>query len=234
MTPLNGRLPRAPLLAGAVLALTACGAPSAPQASDQPPVTVIHGRVTSWGGEGTVRLPDLPSVSAPVGADGTFTLTLPEGAALSGRATEATGVLAGLGCSGTLTSSAAGTRGYLAAVLNAQDAGGTRQISAAEGTRTGPLSRRVQVRAWLYADGAAQLRGSVDCAGLLNLPQLRELPVLVAVNVQPGWNVLDLTLEAHANVFGQVSGSGQAANSLAGSSLTVWRTAGELQAQIGF
>lgn len=225
---------RPALLVGAVLALTACGGASPPRASDQPPVTVINGRVATWSGAGTVQVPGLLAASAPVGADGSFTLTLPGEAALAGRTIPAVAVLSGLDCSGTLTGTQPDARAFLLAGLTAQDAAGPREVNAVTGTKPGPLSRRVHVRAWLYADAATQLRGTVDCARLLNLPQIAALPVTVAVNTQPGWNVIDLNIDASANLLGQVSASGTAVNSAAGTSQTVWRTLAELQAQIGF
>ncbi|EYB69820.1 hypothetical protein DEIPH_ctg001orf0032 [Deinococcus phoenicis] len=227
-------LPRFALFAGAALALTACGSAPAPQASDQPPVTVVNGKVVTWSGLGTVGVPGLDTASTPVNADGTFALVLPGEAALAGRTLTAADVLTGLGCTGSLGSSAAGTRGFLVSALTAQDTAGTRQVSAVEGSKPGLLSRHVSARAWLYADGATQLRGTVDCARLLNIPQIGTLPVTVTVNTQRGWNVIDLNIEAQANVFGQVSASGTAANSAVGASQTQWRTMAELQAQIGF
>ncbi|WP_034384018.1 hypothetical protein [Deinococcus sp. YIM 77859] len=227
-------LPRLTLLACAALALTACGRTAPPQASDQPPVTVINGKVATWSGIGSIAVPDLLLVSAPVNADGTFTLTLPGEAALTGRTLTASEVMTNLDCTGSLSSSAPGTRGFLLAVLNAQDASGVRQVSAVEGTKTGALSRSVHVRAWLYTDGPTQLRGTVNCARMLNMPQLSNLPVDVAVNTQRGWNVLDLTLNLSATIFGQVSGSGGVANSAGGTAVTTWRTLAELQAQLGF
>lgn len=221
------------VLPAAALALTACSQSSPPQASDQPPVTVIQGKVATWSGTGTVGVPEL-NVSAPVGTDGTFTLTLPGDASLTGRTRAAADVMTALNCSGSLQSSQAGTLGLVLTGLNARDASGTRQLSAVEGEKTGLLSRRVHARAWLYTDGATQLRGTVNCAGLLNIPGLSNLPVEVAVNTQRGWNVMDLLLNVSANVFGQLSGSGTAANSTAGSATTTWRTMAELQAQLGF
>lgn len=226
---------RPALFVGAALALTACGGSAPPRASDQPPVTAINGRVATWSGVGSVRAAGLPVASALVGVDGTFSLTLPGGAALVGRTTPAGAVLSSLGCSGTLTGSQPDARAFLLAGLTAQDTGGeAREVSAVTGTKSGPLSRRVQAQAWLYADVATQLRGTVDCARLLNLPQVPSLPVAVAVNTQPGWNVVDLDITASANLLGQVSASGTAVNSAAGTAQTVWRTQAELQAQIGF
>lgn len=228
--------PRSALLVGAAFALTACGGTAAPpRASDQPPVTLINGRVATWSGAGSVRVPGVPAAPAPVGADGTFTLTLPGEAALAGRTTPAVAVLSSLGCSGTLTGSLPDARAFLLAGLSAQDTGGgTREIGAVTGTRPGPLSRRVLLRAWLYADAATALRGTLDCARLLNVPQLAALPVTVAVDTRPGWNVVDLDIAASANLLGQLSASGTAVNSAAGTAQTVWRTLPELQAQLGF
>lgn len=72
------------VLPAAALALTACSQSSPPQASDQPPVTVIQGKVATWSGTGAVSVPEL-NVSASVSTDGTFTLTLPGDASLTGR-----------------------------------------------------------------------------------------------------------------------------------------------------
>ncbi|GAA5512952.1 hypothetical protein Dcar01_01676 [Deinococcus carri] len=227
-------LPRFVLFAGAALALTACGNNTPPQASDQPTVAVINGKVTTWSGSGTVSVPDLADVSAPVNADGTFALTLPGEAALSGKTMTAADVMSGLRCTGTVTSSTPSTRGYVVAVLNVQDMNGTRQVSAVEGRKTGPLSRGLHARAWLYADGATQLRGTVNCAALLGISAISNLPVTVSVNTQRGWNVVDLNITASASVFGQLSAEGTAVNSAAGTGTTEWRTTAELQSQIGF
>lgn len=231
-------LPRLALLTSAALALTACGGTAPPQASDQPTVAVIQGRVATPDGVGAVSVPGLGAVGAPVAADGTFTLVLPDEGSLAGQARTVSGVLSALNCTGAVSSSEAAARGFVIAFLDArsgaQGGAGTRQVGAVEGVKTGLLSRSVRARAWLYADRPTRLRGSVDCAGLLNIPQVNRLPVTVSVNAGRGWNVVDLNVGASANLLGQVSASGSVVNSTAGTGPTVWRTQAELQAQIGF
>ncbi|MFC5848067.1 hypothetical protein [Deinococcus petrolearius] len=216
------------------LVLASCGGTSTPQASEQPTVTVIEGRVTGASGTGTVSVSELPGVAATTAADGRFTLTLPQGAALGTRVQGAAQVMAGLQCAGSLGSSDTSARGYLVANLQVGDGAGTRSVSAVQGSKTGLLSRSVSGRAWLYVDKDTRLSGSLDCAQLLNVPQISTLPVTIDVIARAGWNVVDLTIGASANLLGQVSAGGSVVNSAAGTALSEWRTAEELQAQISF
>lgn len=228
--------PSAKFLVPATLALVlaACGGTSVPQATEQPTVTVIEGRVTSASGTGTVSVAELAGVTAPMAADGRFSLTLPQGAALGARVQGAAQVMSNLQCAGSLSSSDTSARGYLLANMQVSDGAAGRSVSAVQGSKTGLLSRSVSGRAWLYVDRDTRLSGSVDCAKLLNVSQIATLPVTIDVIAKTGWNVVDLNIGASASIFGQVSAGGSVVNSAAGTAVSEWRTSEELQAQISF
>lgn len=224
------------LLGGLSLTLVACGGGGlpTPEASDQPTVQTISGKVSGWQGEGRVAVSGLPGASSSVHTDGSFTLTLPdqiEAASLTMRAAD---VAQKLECSGSVQSSAPDARAFVLMSLDVKDGAGGRQTSAMTGSKPGLLSRRVNVRVWVYSDSATQLRGTMDCAKILSIPQISTLPVTVAVNAQPGWNVIELNIQASANVLAQVSASGTMANSTAGGTQANFRTTQELQAQVAF
>lgn len=228
--------PSAKFLVPATLALVlaACSGTSVPQATEQPTVTVIEGRVTSASGTGTVSVAELAGVTAPMAADGRFSLTLPQGAALGARVQGAAQVMSNLQCAGSLSSSDTSARGYLLANMQVSDGAAGRSVSAVQGSKTGLLSRSVSGRAWLYVDRDTRLSGSVDCAKLLNVSQIATLPVTIDVIAKTGWNVVDLNIGASASIFGQVSAGGSVVNSAAGTAVSEWRTSEELQAQISF
>lgn len=221
-------------LGALALVLASCSGTSTPQASEQPTVTVIEGKVMSASGTGTVGVAELPGTTATTAADGRFSLTLPQGAALGARVQGAAQVMSNLQCTGSLSSSDTSARGYLVANMQVSDGAGTRSVSAVQGSKTGLLSRNVGGRAWLYVDRDTRLSGSVDCAKLLNVSQIPSLPVTIDVLAKTGWNVVDLSIGASANIFGQVSAGGSVVNSAAGTALSEWRTSEELQAQISF
>lgn len=222
------------LLGGLTLALVACGGPATPQATDQPTVAMVEGKVSIWKGAGRVAVPGLPTVSSSVREDGTFTLTLPREAELSGLTGPAAGVMTKLGCAGDVQSSVASAHAFTVMSLDVQDSGSLRQASAVNGSKPGLLSRHVNARAWIYSDQATQLRGTVDCAAILKISQIPQLPVTVAVNVKSGWNVVELNIDASANLLAPISASGSLVNAGAGAGLTTFRTAQELQSQVGF
>jgi hypothetical protein len=227
-------LPKFLALGTLALVLASCSGTSTPQASEQPTVTVIEGRVTSASGAGTVSVADLAGVTAATAADGRFTLTLPQGTEMASRSQGAAQVMSNLQCAGSLNSSDTSARGYLVANLQVSDAAGARSVSAVQGSKTGLLSRNVGGRAWLYVDRDTRLSGSVDCAKLLNVSQISTLPVTIDVIAKAGWNVVDLSIGASANIFGQVSAGGSVVNSVTGATVSEWRTSEELQAQISF
>ncbi|MFK7603419.1 hypothetical protein ACI3L1_14535 [Deinococcus sp. SM5_A1] len=223
------------LLGGLSLALVACGGGlPTPQASDQPTVQTISGKVSGWQGEGRVAVSGLPGASSSVHTDGSFTLTLPGEAELTKQSLPIAEIAGNLDCLGSVQSSAPDARAFTLMSLDVKDGAGARQTSAMTGSKPGLLSRRVNVRVWMYSDSATQLRGTMDCAKILSIPQLSTLPVTVAVNVQPGWNVVELNIQASANILAQVSGSGTMANSTAGDAQTTFRTTQELHAQVAF
>ncbi|WP_229723491.1 hypothetical protein [Deinococcus aerolatus] len=222
------------MLGGLSLALVACGGQAAPEASDQPTVATISGKISVWTGEGRVTVPGLPGVSSSVRSDGTFTLTLPSDDELSGQTVSADGIAAKVGCSGSIQSSAPDLQTYAVMSVEARDSAGNRVASAVTGSKPGLLSRRVNAHIWLYSDSVTQLRGTMDCAALLRMAQIPTLPVTVAINAKPGWNVVELNITASANVLAQVSASGSLVNSGAGSRHATFRTVQELQAQVAF
>ena len=222
------------LLGGLTLALVACGGPATPQASDQPTVETLEGKVSAWKGEGRVAVPGLPNISSSVHSDGSFTLTLPAEAELAKNVVPATGITDKLDCSGAAQSSDPDAQAFAVMTLDASDTSGSRQTSAVTGSKSGLLSRRVNARVWLYSDSLTQLRGTVNCAAILSMAQIPELPVTVAVNARPGWNVLDLNINVSANILAQVSASGSLVNFVAAGGQTTFRTTKELQAQVAF
>ncbi len=223
------------LLGGLSLALVACGGGlPTPQASDQPTVQTISGKVSGWQGEGRVSVSSLLGVSSSVHTDGSFTLTLPDEVEAASLTMRAADVAQKLDCVGSVQSSEPDARAFVLISLDVKDGAGARQTSAMTGSKPRLLSRRVNVRVWLYSDSATQLRGTTDCAKILSIPQISQLPVTVAVNVQPGWNVIELNIQASTNILAQVSGLGTMANSAAGGAQATFRTTQELQAQIAF
>ncbi len=222
------------LLGGVTLALVACGGSATPQASDQPTVETLSGKVSAWKGEGRVALPGLPDISSSVHSDGSFILTLPTEAELAGYVLPAAGLTDKLGCSGAAQSSDPDAQVFVVMTLDASDTASSRQTSAITGSKSGLLSRRVNARVWLYSDSQTQLRGTVNCAPILSMAQLPELPVTVAVNARPGWNVLELNINVSASILAEVSASGSLVNFVSGGSQTTFRTTKELQAQVAF
>lgn len=222
------------VLGGLSLALVACGGQAVPEASDQPTVATVNGKVATWSGEGRVTAPGLLAVSSSVRSDGTFVLTLPGALEMAASTVAVDGIAARLGCKGTLQSSVPGVRGNAVMTLEAKDSSGSRATSAVNGSKSGLLSRRVNTRIWLFSDGETQLRGTVDCAAALGMSQVKELPVTVAVNAKAGWNVVELDINASATITGQVNASGSLVNSSAGSTQATFRTSEELQSQVAF
>ena len=216
--------------------LSACNSTPAPQASDQPTVMTISGKVASpsASGAGSISVPGVSSATAAVAADGRFSLPLPQASALGNLLRAADQVMTGLSCSGKLNSSDTAAKGHLMAALNLQDSSGSKSVMAVSGSKSGLLSRAVQGKVWLYTDHATRLTGVVDCARLLNISQISSLPVNVDVSAKAGWNVIDLNMAASANIFGQVSASGTAVNSATSEGSTVWQTTSELMSQVGF
>ncbi|MEF2279983.1 hypothetical protein V3W47_16950 [Deinococcus sp. YIM 134068] len=224
-------LPRLALLTSAALALTACGSASLPAApEDQPPATTVRGTVQTWSGTGTVSLPGSSGQTlarADVVADGTFTLTLPDASALAGLTRTAPDALSEVGCTGTVTSSDAAARGYGFATLSAQDTAGTRSILAADLNVTYvPPRATLRARAWLYADRATRLTGSLNCGSLIGASSA---PVAVDVSAKAGWNVVGVVVNASYGLSGvSASGSMSATTDVE----TTWLTSDELVSQL--
>ncbi len=216
------------------LFLVACGGQAAPEAADQPTVTTVNGKLSEWKGEGRVTVLGLPGVSSSVHGDGAFTLTLPGEAEVTAWTVGIEEIAGKIGCSGTIQSGVTGVKANTVMSLEARDSAGSRVTSTMNDSKSGLLSRRINARIWLYSDSVTQLRGIVDCASLLGMEQVSTLPVTVAVNAKPGWNVIELNINASANVLAQVSASGSLVNSGAGSRQTTFRTVQELQSQVAF
>lgn len=221
------------LLASLALSLAACNSTPTPQASDQPIVTIIHGQVATPAGAGTVSLPNLGSVSTTTSIGGSFNLTLPQASTLAGNTMTADQVMSGMSCTGKLTSSDAAAQGYLIAALTLNDSAGSRSVYAVAGRQSGLLSRNVSGKVWLYADRATNLSGMVDCATLLGVPAIKNLPIKVSVAAKTGWNTLDLNVDGSTDIFGNLSASGTAVNSTNSDGNTTWRTINEVKAQLG-
>lgn len=227
-------LSRLALLACAALALTACASGEQPPApEDQPAVTTVQGDIENWTGAGTVTLSG-PSgqalARAAVAADGTFSLTLPDEAALAGAGVTRSpaDALAQLGCTNTVTSSDPAARGYGFLSLDARpDGGDVGPIFAVDLDVTTlfgvPVSAEAKGRAWLYADRDTTLSGHVTC-------KIAEVNAAVQVNIaaKQGWNVLAM------NVGGSVANPGGVTGTLttAADTQTTWRTQADLLSKL--
>ncbi|WP_216328681.1 hypothetical protein [Deinococcus aestuarii] len=223
--------PRHALLASAALALTACGSAGLPAApDDQPPATTIRGTVSTWTGPGTVTLPG-PSgaalAQADVAAEGTFTLTLPAAPALEGLTRSVPAAISEVGCTGTVTSGDPSARGYAFGTLTARDTAGTREVLAADlSVAYVPPKATLLARAWLYADRATRLTGTLNCGALIGAASA---PVTVDVSARAGWNVVGIVVNASYGLGG-VSASGRMA--LTTDAATTWLSSGELVAKL--
>ncbi|MBB5232819.1 hypothetical protein [Deinococcus budaensis] len=217
-------LTRPALLVGAALALSACGSARLPPAPEnQPPVAAVRGEIANWAGTGTVTLPGPAGqalASAEVAADGSFSLALPTEGALTGAGAlrDSASALAQLGCTGTLSSSTPAARGYGFLALNARSSAQAQTIVAATVDFSYlPPRARLQGYAWLYADQATRLTGTLDCGNLLGLPRAA---VTVNVQAKQGWNVLGIVLDASSGLGG-ISARGTIGDTA--DTRTVWR-----------
>lgn len=192
------------LLLGLPLTLASCGGTSERVPDNAPPETTISGQVKTWSGSGTTSLlaGGATLSAAPVDTAGRFTLRLPEtGPALSGQtrplAESLEQGLRQLNCaSAGLITSDPGAQGLLVFSLRAQDGVGTRDVVAANTSRT-LTSRSIDARAWLYVDRSTTLGGTIDCRieGLA-------APVRLDVKAVPGWNMLKLTVYGNVGLGG--------------------------------
>lgn len=216
-------------LVGLSLSLASCGGGDPP-----PPLTAqtqITGDVQTWTGTGTINLNGSQGAlaTAPVAADGTFTLTLPTGQALAGETRSITDtLLSGLSqfnCQNVnLANSNAASRGMMVLTLQTKNGASTRDVFAAQVSRT-LTSRTVNARAWLYSDVDTRLSGRVNC----NLPAVGNVPVDVSVDVTTGWNLLDVSIYGNLGFSGlSVSGNVRRASS----AINSWITMDELNAAI--
>lgn len=223
--------PRHALLASAALVLTACGSAGLPTAPDnQPPATTIRGTVGTWSGPGTVTLPGpsgAPLARADVAAGGTFTLTLPDASALGGLTRSVPAAISEVGCTGTVTSGDPSARGYAFGTLTAQDTAGTRQVLAADlSVGYVPPKATLLARAWLYADRATRLSGTLNCGSLIGAASA---PVTVDVPAKVGWNVVGIVVNASYGLGG-VSATGRM--TLTTDAETTWLSSDELVAKL--
>lgn len=187
-----------PLL-GLSLLLAACDSgPQTPTPND-PAITQIKGVVGSGTGSGTIELRSGTSVlsSAAVAATGAFTLPLPSADKFSNQMVTADSVLGQVGCTGTLTSSTPGTKGFGFAELLATRSGATLPVvNLNADLKLLALPPRVDFNghAWVYTDKATLLQGNVDCTSLINAPTIvNKLTVSVNAQTRAGWNVVEIT-----------------------------------------
>lgn len=233
MTSLNQLLAqplrlRLALLLSTVL-LGACGnstpAPTAKPVADAAPV--ISGQLNAPQGSNTfvsIIANNSSIVNTPVDAAGKFSLTLPDADKMADVKTSlSAGLLADLGCTGTLTLSDSSAQGYAFATLLASS--GEEYADAAVSRTT--LSRTLQGRAYLYADKPTTLKGPLDCTAATGYPTT----VQVSISASTGWNVVDVNIQGIFNfgisVNGTVSNGSLAPNS-------IWANVKDLRTQLEF
>ncbi len=215
-------LPAALLPLGAVLA--ACGsAPTAvPAAAETTPT--LSGQL-SGAHDTTANLIGSGQTLAitSVNAAGQFALTLPTAEQLSGVKTSLSeGLLADLGCTGTLSLSDASAQGYGFATLTS---GPGQQYADASVTRT-LTTRTLKGRAYLYADKPTTLEGPLNCSAATGYPTNLQ----VSVNASAGWNVVALNITGSLGLSGISVGGTVGNGSLAPGS--VWTDVNTLRDQI--
>ena len=139
-----------------------------------------------------------------VDAAGRFSLTLPTAGQLSGVKTKLSeGLLADLGCTGTLSLSSPSAQGYGFATLTSSSG---QQYADASVTRT-LSTRTVKGRAYLYADQATTLEGPLNCSAATGYPTTLQ----VNINALAGWNVVALNITGSLG-FGGISVGGTVRN----------------------
>ncbi|WP_291425947.1 hypothetical protein [Deinococcus sp.] len=185
------------MLTTLTVALSSCS--SDPKTPVAPPVQVT-GTVKSGSGEGKISLAGTGTTvlaSAPVAADGSFTLNLPDAGALAGQLVSASTIMANVGCVGNLISSNAAAKGFGFAALNAVRSGASQQVYAASAQgNVASVSSEMNMDLWVYVDQATNLSGSVDCTKLANSPQVSAIsakfqnPQTPVVSLNAGWNVV--------------------------------------------
>ncbi len=158
-----------------------------------------------------------------VDGSGQFTLTLPTSQQLAGVKTSLTqGLLADLGCSGTLTLGDESAQGYGFATLTA---GSGQDYADARVSRT-LTTRTLTGRAYLYADKPTTIQGPLDCSAATGYPTT----VQVKVSASAGWNVVALNITGALTLSGiQVSGAAENGTLSPGS---VWTDVATLRSQL--
>lgn len=184
----------AALLTSALLA-SCGGSPPAPTQSTPSPATAIQGTVVNWnGGAGTVAAVEGATTlsSAPLAADGTFTLPLPDAAKVIGSLGTLTPAdfAPVSSCSGPLTVSDPAARAYLLSSLSVTAGARTSTVSAYSATGGGQVEGRV----YLYADRAATLGGAATCAA--GAGGSTAVQVSANVTLRAGWNLVAVRVNA--------------------------------------
>ncbi|AWN22243.1 hypothetical protein DKM44_02490 [Deinococcus irradiatisoli] len=186
--------------------LGACGSaptPAAPAAAETTPT--VSGQL-SGAQNTTANLIGSGQTLAvtSVDAQGRFSLTLPGATQLTGVKTSLSeGLLADLGCTGTLNLSDPGAQGYGFATLTS---GSGQQYADASVTKT-LTTRIVRGRAYLYADRPTTITGPLNCSQATGYPTT----VQVDVNASAGWNVVALNITGSLG-FGGISVGGTLGN----------------------
>lgn len=195
------RFPFLVLLSAALL--SACTTKSVVPAPQQAEVTPTLSGQLSGESNTSVSLNSSNQTLAvtSVDASGQFTLTLPTSKQLAGVKTSLTqGLLADLGCTGTLTLGDESAQGYGFATLTS---GNGKDYADASVSKT-LTTRTLTGRAYLYADKPTTIRGPLDCSAATGYPT----NVQVDVSASEGWNVVALNITGTLTLSGiQVSGA---------------------------
>lgn len=185
-----------PLFLLPVLLLSACSTPTPPAAPG--PQKELRGTVTDWkGGASTVSLlvGDQALASAPLSMGGTFTLTLPQSAALNGLGVKASSYPAfSDGCTRDLQVSAPDANLVVISSLQVKTVStvptsAVQTISRFERTYDAALDVSNSAQELLvYASAATQIYGEVSCADAS-----KRASYSVLLRLDQGWNTVRLT-----------------------------------------
>lgn len=182
-----------------------------PGASD-PPLFEVTGKVFKGTGIGTLQTfiggaSSLP-LNAQVNADGRFKVKLPNGEVLSEQLLEGANLLESVGCTGQIVSSnpeAKGT-GFVSFQLKRGEINDT-IINGRAKVNLLPPSGELTAQMYLFANQASNLKGVVDCAKVINVPEIKEIRVQVDAPVRQGWNVLHLDVSTELKLPIRATGS---------------------------
>lgn len=183
-----------------------------PPSAGDPPLFEIKGKVFKGTGTGTLQTfiggaSSLP-LDAQVNANGQFKVELPAGEELSEQLLEGANLLESVGCKGQIISSnpeAKGT-GFVSFQMKRGQVNDT-IINGEAKINLLPPSGELSAQMYLFANQASTLKGVVDCAKVINVPEIQEVEVQVDAPVRQGWNVLHLNVSTELKLPIRATGS---------------------------